>query len=312
MQSPLARVILFIFAGYGLILLLLVAKDWIDAEFPRAPAIAPLTASIQDPLDRRTADRARHRFRRLSEAERRVLKANLAAGLIPLRRWLADVAASGCPLICLGELHETATRRFLADTLFTGLPIDVLLLEATPKEMRRLNRWAASGRRYVPLLGADIARVMRAARDRNPDVDIWGIEETRAQAAAHHRETGARDRAIARNFWRSYQPGKRHLILFGALHCTATSAWLYANIRAQAPDTLREQMMNLQVLGVHQNGSLEAFVSFLDGIGIDTTDFVIADTRALPRPVYRWFPSFNEEILSKFSAVMVFRDLAIE
>jgi hypothetical protein len=287
-------------------------KDWVEAEFPRAPDEASTSMPTQDSQHRASVRRALNQFERMSEGERRVMKANLAAHLIPTKRWLAEVAASGAPLICLGERHETTTRRFLADTVFTSLPIDILLLEATPKEMKRLKRWVASGRDYVPLLGADIAQVVRVVSARNPSVDISGIEETRAQEAAHVRETGARDRAIAQNFWRAYQPGKRHLILFGALHCAATTAWLYANIHAQAPEGLRDQMLNVCALGLHQNGSVDAFVSFLDEIGLTTTDIVIADTQALPQPIYRWFPSLNEDILSKFAALVVFRTAPIK
>jgi hypothetical protein len=309
MQSPLARVILLVFAGYGLILGVLMVKDWVDAEFPRASDEASITVPPHDPQHQASALRALHHFQRMSEAERRVMRASLAANLIPIGQWLAEVAGSGSPLICLGELHETATRRFLAGTVFTTLPVDLLLLEATPREMKRLNRWAAAGRDYVPLQGADMAQVMRITRENNPEVEILGIEETRAQAAAHPRETGARDRAIARNFWRAYQPGKRHLILFGALHCAATPAWLYANIHDQAPEPLRDQMMNVQVLGVHQSGSLGALVAFLDEIGVQPTDFVIADTHGLPQPIHRWFPALMKDVLSKYSAVIVFRSL---
>jgi hypothetical protein len=52
---------------------------------------------------------------------------------------------------------------------------------------------------------------------------------------------------------------------------------------------------------------VEAFVYFLDEIGIENGDFVIPDTRALPARIYRWFPLLNRRTLQKYSSLIVFR-----
>jgi hypothetical protein len=310
MRSPLARVIAAILGGYGLILLLLTAHEWVQKAFPRPSHDAPNTDRIQHPLDHPMAIRALQGFNHLSDIDRHDLKRALASDLIATRQWLAELSASAYTVVCLGEYHAEATRRFLADTVLDAIFIDHLLLETTPKSLSRLKRWMAADRAYVPLLGADIAAALRAALSRNPAVEIYGIEETDHQAEAAAGASGSRDRAIAHNFWRRYQPGRKHLLLFGALHCANTPHWLFDNLCRQAPEKLKTRMINIQVLGEHQNGSLEAFVYFLDEIGITTADFVISDTSGLPRQIYAWFPALDMQILSKYAAVMVFRSPA--
>jgi hypothetical protein len=127
-----------------------------------------------------------------------------------------------------------------------------------------------AGRDYFPLLGADIMKILRAAKDRNPTIKIWGIEETNQQQKDKHGHSISRDQHLAHNFWDRFQPGLRHIILFGALHCTNESNWLFKNLSDNAPLCLKEQMLNVHVVGEHQNGPLEAFVYFLDEIGISS------------------------------------------
>jgi hypothetical protein len=66
-------------------------------------------------------------------------------------------------------------------------------------------------------------------------------------------------------------------------------------------------MVNVQLLEEHQNGPLEAFVFFLDEIGIEKTGFVIPDTRALHACIYAWFPSLNRQALQRYRSLIVFR-----
>jgi hypothetical protein len=80
--------------------------------------------------------------------------------------------------MCIGELHEESTRNFIVEEFFAKFSVDVLLLEATPKELKRLIKRMNAGRTYFPLLAADIMNILRAVRVRNPDVKIFSIEET--------------------------------------------------------------------------------------------------------------------------------------
>ena len=121
------------------------------------------------------------------------------------------------------------------------------------------------------MLDADIMNVLRTARAKNPDVRICGIEETEEQQKKQRRHSGSRDTSIAHNFWNRYQAGRRHVILFGALHCTNDPNWLFGHLYGQAPLPLKNRMVNARVLEEHQNGPVEAFVFFLDELGIEKT-----------------------------------------
>jgi hypothetical protein len=67
-------------------------------------------------------------------------------------------------------------------------------------------------------------------------------------------------------------------------------------------------MLNIRVVGEHQNGALEAFVYFLDEIGIDKKHFVIPDTRNLHPHIYALFRVLKRQTLDKYRSVIVFRN----
>jgi hypothetical protein len=224
-----------------------------------------------------------------------------------MEQWLKHLGQSDYQILCLGEFHKESTRRFLADEFFAKFSIDVLLLEATPEELKHLNKMVNAGRTYFPLLDADIMNILRTVRARNPDIKIYGIEETDKQQKDRRDHVGSRDQSIASNFWNRFQPGKRHIILFGAFHCTNQPDWLFEYLHEQAPLPLRERMLNVQVLEEHQTGPLEAFVFFLDEIGIERKNFVIPNTSALHPFIYELFQSLNRQTLESFCTLVVFR-----
>ncbi len=307
MDSPLTRIILFVIGGYFIVLLFLGAYEWIRKEYPRPPSSHPSTERIQHPFYYKQAKEALKRFAGLTKTERVAIKESLKSGLISMEQWMIHLDQSDYQIMCIGELHKDSTRNFLAEEFFKKFSVDVLLLEATPKELKRLIKRMNAGRTYYPLLDADIMRILRAVEVRNPDIKIYGIEETDKQKKTHHGFAGSRDKAIARNFWYRFQPGIRHVILLGALHCTNEPNWLFENLRSQAPFPLKKRLLNVYVLGEHQNGPLGTFLYFLDEIGIDKKDFVIPDTSALHPHIYEWFQLLNHQILKKFSTLIVFR-----
>jgi hypothetical protein len=207
----------------------------------------------------------------------------------------------------MGELHEESTRSFLAKEFFAKVNANVLLLEATPKNLKRLIKRMEADKDYFPLLDADILNILRTVKDRNPDIKIYGIEETDKQTRQQQGHSNSRDESIAKNFWVTFEPGLRHIILFGALHCTNESNWLFHNLFSQASPTLKEGMLNVQILGEHQNGPLEAFVYFLDEIAVNRRNFVIPDTRLLHPLIYELFPMLNQQTLKKYRSLIVFR-----
>jgi hypothetical protein len=307
MDSPLARMILIVLGGYFIILLFLIAYDWIKAEYPSPPTKPQSTERIQHPLYHKQALDALQRFNRLPEPEKDAIKKSLESGLISMEQWLTNLGQSAYEVICIGEFHKESTRNFLAEEFFANISVDVLLLEATPEELNRLSKLVKSGREYFPLLDADIMNILRTVKAINPDIKIYGIEETNRQQKEQRGDAGSRDHSMASNFWNRFQPGMRHIILLGALHCANEPNWLFEYLYDQAPLLLKERILNAQVLGEHQSGPLEAFVFFLDEIGIEKKNFVIPDTSALHPVIYDLFQELNRQILGKYCTLIVFR-----
>ena len=307
MNSPLARMILIVLGWYLVIALFLIAYERIIEKYPGPPTETPRTERIQHPIFHQLAVDALQSFSRLSKFDRDAVIENLEASLISMEQWLTHLRQSDYQVLCLGEFHEESTRRFLADEFFAKFSIDVLLLEATPTELMRISKLVNAGRAYFPLLDADITKILRTVRSRNPDIRIYGIEETDKQHKDRQGHEWSRDQSIARNFWNRFQPGTRHAILIGALHCTNRPDWLFEYLRDQAPPPLAERMLNVQVLGEHQDGPLEAFVFFLDEIGVERKHFVIPDTSALHPFTRELFQLLYQQVLGRFRALVVFR-----
>ena len=307
MDSPLARVILSLLGGYLIILLFLSVYDWIVEEYPRRPTKQLSSERIQRPFYPEEAAKILQRFSRLPKPEKDAIKENLESSLISMEQWLTHLDQSDYQIMCIGELHEESTRNFLVEEFFAKFSTDVLLLETTPKNLKRLIKRMDAGREYFPLLDADIMNILRTVKDRNPDVKIWGIEETDEQQKEQRGHSNSRDQSIAHNFWDRFQPGRRHIILFGALHCTNEPNWLFKNLCNQASLPLKEQILNVRVLGEHQNGPLEAFLYFLDEIGIQKKHFVIPNTNLLHPRIYELFQLLNRQTLEKYRSLIVFR-----
>ena len=307
MDSPLARVILASFGGYLIILLFLTIYDWIVEEYPRRPTKPPSSERIHYPFYHQEVANALKRFYRLPESEKAVIKKNLESSLISMEQWLTHLGQSDYQIMCMGELHEESTRNFLAEEFFAKYSADVLLLEATPKNLKRLIQRMKAGRDYFPLLDADIMKILRSVKYRNPAIKIWGIEETDEQQQGQHGRSISRDQSIADNFWDRFQPGKIHIILFGALHCANEPNWLFKNLCNQASLPLKDRMLNVWVLGEHQNGPVEAFVYFLDEIGIERKHFVIPNTNSLHPRINELFQMLNQQTLKKYRTLVVFR-----
>ena len=307
MDSPLARVILASLGGYLIILLFLSVYDWIVEEYPRRPTKPTSSERIQHPIYHEVVAKALQRFSRLPKPEKAAIKQNLESNLISMEQWLTHLGQSDYQIMCMGELHEESTRNFLAEEFFAKFSTDVLLLEATAKDLKRLIKRMDAGRDYFPLLDADIMKILRSVKDRNPAIKILGIEETDQKQKGQHGRSISRDQSIADNFWDRFQPGKIHITLFGALHCTNDPNWLFKNLCNQASLPLKDRMLNVWVLGEHQNGPVEAFVYFLDEIGIERKHFVIPNTNSLHPRIYELFQMLNQQTLEKYRTLIVFR-----
>ena len=282
---------------------------WIEEHYvPRAEVELP-TGPFHNPGSRHTAENALRRFSRLSVVEQAVLRRNLEQNIVNVPIWLDWLRKSKIRVLCLGEDHEESTRSFLARTIFSELQVDNLLLEVTPHQLGRITQEIRWGRERVALLGANIANVIRAARKRSPDMELFGIEETKSQRIARqkHGRRGTRDGSIQNNFWRHFRYGRRHVILFGALHCMDRDEWLYRRTRRLAPTRVVDEMVNVRVLERHQEGSIEALAYFLGKIGIDRDDFVVVGSQAVHPLIFEWFELLGV-MLKDFTVLVVFQN----
>jgi hypothetical protein len=304
----LLRVALIVLGAPVLLLLLLSGARWVMESDDAQSARATAPRHLEDLMYHATVSDALEAFSSLPEAERRALLGELEASLVGTDEWLDSLPAADYSLLCIGEDHEESTRRFLAERLFPRLDIEALYLEATPAELEDIAERIASGEPRVPLLDADIGAVIRAARRRNPAVLVYGIEETREQESAREREDrkAFRDQSIATNFFRSYTPRARALILYGAHHCQGGPNWLYTRIRSAAPAEVVARMHNIRVIGGHQNDHLEAFLFFLGRLGLGGKEFVIPATDRLPPEIHRWFWALRQ-VWGPYRTLVVFR-----
>jgi len=299
------RLMLAVFAWPVLVAILASAILWYRAEFPERPDDRGL-----DPVESRTAlheaERALATMQELPPVEQWRLRERLGAALQPVRAWADDLYEAEPRILCLGEQHEPSTRRFLAERILDRYSVDAFMIEATPRELERIEAWLQEGRDYVPLLDADIGLILRTVRRRNPEVVVHGIEETAAQADARDGGEGSREGSLVRNFWRAWQPGGRNVILYGALHCSSRGMWLYRHLHEQLPAREDVSMHNVRVLGTEQHVPTRAFVYLLHALRLGRKDFAIADTDAIPPQLRQWLPFFSEDVLSRYAAVVIF------
>ena len=291
----------------GLVAFVLI-HDWVRTRFGPTPAelAAAKRARFAEPSP--IAVHALQQYTRLPAEERRKLDAYLQASLIPMSAWVERLGESTFQVLCLGEDHEPSTRAFLAREFFAKVLFDVLLLEATVDGLERINEAVASGETQVPLLEADVAAILRTARARNTRIKVAGIEETKRQRLDRQRlaRAGFRDETIARNFWGQFRPGKRHAVLFGALHCANQQNWLFERVRQEASPQVAKEMRSIRIFGQYQSQPVADFVYFLEQIGFPHRHFVIVNPRELHPHLDEWF-WLLASTMRRYHTAVVFR-----
>jgi hypothetical protein len=296
-------------------MLVLLGLAWIAAEWAQlnfvpspTPVQIPVDAFVQHPGYELMASNAIAAFAAMPASRRRTLGDNLRAGLGNIDEELARLSASRLTILCIGEQHMASTRRFLAEVVVPRMALDVLLLETSSDELLGIMDGIDAGLAEVPLLGEDIAAIVRSARSANPAIIVAGIDESASQKAQRiYRKRGSRDISIARNLRSQIRRGKRQAVLFGALHCADQPDWMYRRVRLGERRVNREEIRNVNVIGEHQDGPLEAFLSFIHAVGVERRNFMIADTSALDRLIFTWFPALTRSFL-RFEAVVVFQE----
>lgn len=289
-----------------------IAAEWAWMNYVPAPSPieVPVDAFVQHAGYEAMADHAIAAFAAMPASRQRDLVENLRGNIGNLDEELTRLGESRLVVLCVGERHMASTRRFLADTVFPKLAIDVLLLETPSDELPEMLRQIDTGAAEVPLLGEDIAALVRSVRNSNSAIVIVGIDESASQKAQrYHLKRGSRDISIAGNLRSHIRRNKRHAVLFGALHCADQPNWMYRRVRLSERRVSREEIRNVNVIGEHQDGTLEAFMVFAHAVGVARRDFMIADTSALDRLIFAWFPALTNSFL-RFDAVIVFREHA--
>jgi len=222
--------------------------------------------------------------------------------------WSRDLDRSAPAILCVGENHHASARAFAAEHVFAHYGIDRLVLEASPQQARTIAAGADGGETNPTLLGADISGLIAAARERNPELAITGLEGS-AEAWGEARAVGVeqgRDQRLAKRFWRNYEPGRRHVLLYGGLHCSNWSLWLFHYLQTTAPDHVEADMRSVRLHAADQDPSMHAFVHFAHTLGVVTNDFVVTDTAALAEEVGHWFPLLNQSVLAAFDTLVVY------
>ena len=293
------------------LLAIVLVQAWIVYDDLTEPVAGwpPPDERIQFPDHHPWAKRALARVAALPPEERAELVAVIERAIQPFPDWLAELNRRPVAVLCMGENHEPYLRRFLADRVFATLKVDLLLLEATPREVGRIRSRVEAGDEHVALLETDIARLLRNSLAVNPGLVIDGIEERPEQRSARiDAATGSREGSIEANFRARYQPGRRHVVLYGAFHCSHQGGWLFRRLLSRPPPGApAETLINLRVAWEHVEAPFEAFVYFLDEIGLAPGDFVLADPTTLPAEFDDWFPFLSANELGAFGAVAVFR-----
>ena len=288
------------------------AAEWAQLNFVPSPQPIepPADAFILHVGYESLASDAVDAYASLPESRRQRVYENLRANLGSLDQGLAELASAPLTILCIGEHHAASTRRFVAERLIPALDVDVLLLEAPGDRMQIMLEQIDTGLPEVLLLGEDIAAVVRSARRANPSVVVAGIDESDAQKAQRtHRGQGSRDRAISANLRSHLSTRKRHAVLFGALHCADQPNWMYRRVILDERRVSREHIRNVNVIGEHQEGPVEAFLEFIHALGLERRNFMLTATRALDPLIYSWFPALTRSFL-RFDSVVVFQEHA--
>lgn len=250
---------------------------------------------VQYPNYHLVALEALTQFRALPEQRQLDIRRNLEDNLVPYEDWLKAFSQQPPRMTCIGENHSDETRRFLATAFFSEFKPDVLMIEATQAQTKSLIE---DNRSYVALLGADIKGVLGAQTE---TAKIIGIDQTPAQSHI------SREQAILENFATSADLSRSNAVLYGALHCGDFEGWFYDLFLRANRGFKAGQTQHLRIVGEHQDGSLEAFIYFVEEVGLRRNHFVIPTPDRLLPWVKKSFPVLHDQTLKHYGSVVVFR-----
>ena len=292
--------------GPLLLVILISIGQWVNHEYPDKPLIPRNEQRIQHPNYHGIAVQALREFSLLTKEKKGRLLQSLSGNMSSVSEWLVVLGQSNYQMLCLGESHTESTRQFLSETIFQGHHFDALYLEATDKRLNEIKQRLLNERHYFPMLSADILQLLRSVKNYNPGISLHPIEINQQQVYSQRSSHKSREDFIMDNFWRSYRPKAKSIVLLGAMHCSDSKSWFYFNMKQQLADNKIQRINNVRVLAEHEEGAIESFVYFLDEIGIAQQDFVI-NTTQIPIEIQQWFPLTTQFILKPFQSVVVYR-----
>lgn len=298
---------------YGCLLVIIgiflaTAFDWAKENFVPSPrsTLRPLKAAARALEIDHLRETALGRLADIPAFERQQFRDALSSAITAFDPWLSRMQDAPPELICVGETHDDLTRSFLASRFFPEFPLDALMLETTQEDLEILIRLVDSGSPRLSMLEADVAEVIRAARDANPEVSILGIEETRSQRITRFQtRTGSREQSILENFFLNFRPGRRHAVLYGALHCVDEPSWFLGRLRANGDGRKPGQTLSVNVVNARSSVETAAFVGFVEELGFPSPPFVVPQTAMLHAEIYAWFPQLTRTF-RHYDSVIVF------
>lgn len=310
MNHYIVRNVILMFGIPVVALLILQAVSWygtmtVDHE------LAPLNRErIQFPVHDSRGIGGINRSNTLSPEERKELLALLDRSIMDLDTWLRQIDARGFSLLCLGENHDGHLRKLIAERILPRLPTDILMLEGSKTDAARVVRHSKN-RNYVPLLGEDVSAIIRTVKRPTPPARVYGIEEMTEQFNARRGdERYSRDSSIEQNLRAVYTTGKRHIVLYGAFHCSHQPKWLYGRLKMEPPTGDEGIMLNIRITREHMEGPIEAFIYFLDELKFTVNgsgDIVVTDTASVANRFRDWFPFLATNELDPYAALVIMR-----
>lgn len=240
--------------------------------------------------------------------ERHRVRRNIESSVQPASAWVAGLDTEQLDFLCIGESHQENYRRYLARHFFPNYRLDILFLEARLLPTKIMGVRADVGEEDVALLNADIADIIRAARQKNPAVRIVGIEESSGQLSDRKDvRSGSRDQSMFDNLTENYQPGHRSAALLGALHCTRRSNWLYARLERGKAGAQYKTLLSMRLMSERKDLLSREFSRFLGLIGYVAGDYALIETDGLDPAIHEWFLDLTQNFAS-YSAFILFRD----
>lgn len=256
----------------------------------------------------RRADRILTRYAGLADREQAAVAMTLRTHLIDVDDWVAGLERADPEVVCLGESHGPAVRSFLAERFFSRYTVDRLFLEATPERIGEYRHTNGLGRRSNMMLhGADMGEIVRSVRRANRHALLIGLEGWNEESVADR--DASRDRQLASRFWSNHVRGQRHVLLYGALHCSDQRLWLWRHLLETVPSDGAGDLVSVRFIGAEQHQWVASFTRFVEAAGFVGEEFVIADTAGLrddPR-IRQWFPVLAQDLLDRFDAIVVYR-----